>query len=134
MQTISVDGEAQAAWQARVAAAHARVKLTLVDAAGNEHALIDLAPDQTACSTYPGSLEDCALKLELPSERRQTSWRMDLCPTEALHVRVDDRGQLEVWSGSMPVAKVFGIDATPEDFPYGLIHCEAGKFGICRCY
>jgi len=104
--------------------AHSEVALFAVDAAGRDHPLIKMSPAGFTCAKFEG--EASSLKLELANEKRQTSWALNLCPTESLHVRADDRGQLEVWSGTAPVAKWFDTDASPDEWPPGLVHAFAG--------
>ena len=121
MQTITVDGEAQAAWLSEVRRFHSEVKLLAVNTAGRQHTFVDIGPHMASWHSFEGP----ASQIELFLSFRETSWSCHLGPTTSLHIRVDRRGQPEVWSGSMVVAKLFTVEAAPDDWHSGLFHVRA---------
>ena len=123
MQKITVDIDAQRAWVAAVQKRQGNVALFAIDANGGRHALIRIGAADSSWSMFDGDVT--SLQLELCDGERMTSWSSSLCPTDLLHVRVDAREQLEVWSGSVPVTKWFDVDAGPDDWPPGLVHVMA---------
>ena len=123
MQRITVDEEAQAAWTAEVRRFHADARLEVEDAAGQRHAVVTINEEGASSQIFEGLVRHFWLVIG----ERNTGWPCHCGPTTSLHVRVDGRGQLEVWSGSTPVAKWFDADASSEEWLPGLTHLTAGR-------
>ena len=115
MQTITVDGEAQAAWLSEVRRFHSKVELLALDAAGAVHTLMEINQKTSFWRLFHGPVSHVVLATSLGVTR----WPCACVPTELLHIRVDERGQPEVWSGSMAVVKHFGAEAAPGDWLTG---------------
>jgi hypothetical protein len=120
MQTITVDGEVQATWLSEVRRFHPKVKLLVEDIDGRQHTLVEIGQETASLHSFDGP----ASKINLVLGSRRTSWSCHIGPTTSLHIRVDIRGQPEVWSGSIAVAKLFAVDASPDDWPPGLVHAK----------
>ena len=120
MQTITVDGEAQAAWLSEVRRFHPKVKLLVEDVEGQQHTLVEIGQETASWHSFDGP----SSRINLVLGSRKTSWSCHLGPTTSLHIRVDRRGQPEVWSGSIAVAKFFDVEASPDDWLPGLVHVE----------
>ena len=121
-QTITVDAEAQQAWLPELRRALGQATLAVEDAAGEEHTLVAIDAASASWQPYEGDARQFVLRRQ---GNRITSWPCELGPTHAMHLRVDGRGQLELWSGPQAVAKLFDAEASPEDWLPGLVHCEA---------
>jgi Leucine-rich repeat (LRR) protein len=115
--------EAQAEWAAEVQRFHAKVQLQVVDPKGQWWKLIEIGSTEVKTYSFQGE----AAQLWLSGSGRATRWSCNDGLTDKMHVRVDGRGQLEVWSGSHAVAKLFDSDASPAEWCAGLIHVEASK-------
>ena len=124
MQTITVDGEAQAAWLSEVRRFHPKVKLLVEDVDGEQHTLVEIGRETASWQSFEGQTS----RLQLISGSLETNWSCDYSPTESLHIRVDGLGQLEVWSGLLAVAKFFETSAAAQDWPPGLVHAKASRF------
>ena len=123
MQRIEVDEVAQAAWTAEVRRFHTEARLEVVDLAGQRHTLVAVSPQGVSCQPFDGQ----ASVYRLSASGRSTRWPCSNGLSERMHVRVDGRGQLEVWSGSLAIAKHFDSEASPAEWCPGLNHVEASK-------
>jgi Leucine-rich repeat (LRR) protein len=125
MQRFTVKEASQTQWIERLLTSHASVLLRVVDTAGKSHALVDVGSHRARFTSFEGEAE--RLVLELPEQNQWTSWSARICPTEDLCITVDQRDQLEVRSGGQTIGKLFGAEATPSDWPAGLIHASVGQ-------